>query len=76
MNTLLSEYVRLGLIQPRGFSSLSIDEIITQCSVCHRYRNKDTDEWYRADDIFQLLIAPHYAVSHGYCPECFKKERR
>jgi uncharacterized Fe-S cluster-containing protein len=45
--------------------------MIPVCSICKKVRD-DQESWSR----FEAYFKEHWDVdfSHGYCPECFKKE--
>jgi hypothetical protein len=62
----------LALLVIEDISEIAeLQRLIPICSICKRVRD-DKESWFRLESYFK----EHWDVdfSHGYCPECFKKE--
>ena len=63
------------LIENKG---TAVKPLLTQCCVCREFKGYDptTEQkvYFAPSEALRVIYESEFAISHSYCPDCFKSE--
>lgn len=54
---------------------MSPSQLVRICCDCHALYRPYSDQWMIIDDAMYHTILANYDVTHGYCPDCYTKQK-